>query len=71
MGLRHARRAAQERGLTTSLTLKVDVYALEVRGQRQDWPEKTSRGHGWLPRKDAALLVDEPELVSLLMKFEP
>jgi 8-oxo-dGTP pyrophosphatase MutT (NUDIX family) len=51
--------------------LKVDVYALEVRGQRQDWPEKTSRGHGWLPRKDAALLVDEPELVSLLMKFEP
>src|ERR1700722_16469990 len=31
--------------------LKVDVYALEVRGQRQDWPERTSRRYGWLPRR--------------------
>ncbi|HLH50301.1 MAG TPA: NUDIX hydrolase [Roseiarcus sp.] len=49
--------------------LKVDVYALEVRKQRPDWPEKGSRRLGWLRPEDAATLVDEPGLVTLIERF--
>jgi len=49
--------------------LMVDVYALEVRKQRPDWPEKGSRKSGWVSVADAATLVDEPGLVALLGKF--
>jgi len=51
--------------------LKVEVYPLEVRKQRADWPEKNSRKSGWLTRQDAATLVDEPGLIALLNKFRP
>ena len=51
--------------------LKVEVYPLEVRKQRPDWPEMNSRKSGWLSREDAATLVDEPGLVTLLRKFRP
>jgi 8-oxo-dGTP pyrophosphatase MutT (NUDIX family) len=51
--------------------LRVDIYALEVRKQRADWPEKNSRKSGWLSREDAATLVDEPGLIALLDKFRP
>jgi len=50
--------------------LKVDVYALEVRDQRTDWPEKSARKSEWLSRKDAAKLVKEPGLVALLKEFQ-
>jgi 8-oxo-dGTP pyrophosphatase MutT (NUDIX family) len=46
--------------------LRVEVYPLEVRGQAPDWPEKNARRCVWLSPKGAALLVDEPGLVSLL-----
>ena len=49
--------------------LKVEVYALEVREQREDWPEKNSRRCGWLSPKDAATLVDEPGLMALIQGF--
>jgi 8-oxo-dGTP pyrophosphatase MutT (NUDIX family) len=45
--------------------LKVDVYPLEVRDQRTDWPEKGSRKWGWFNLDAAAALVSEPGLVSL------
>jgi 8-oxo-dGTP pyrophosphatase MutT (NUDIX family) len=51
--------------------LRVDVYALEVRKQQPDWPEKASRKSGWVSVADAATLVDEPGLVALLGKFRP
>jgi 8-oxo-dGTP pyrophosphatase MutT (NUDIX family) len=51
--------------------LKVEVYPLEVRKQRPDWPEKNSRKSGWLSREDAVTLVDEPGLITLLGKFRP
>jgi 8-oxo-dGTP pyrophosphatase MutT (NUDIX family) len=51
--------------------LRVDVYALEVRKQQPDWPEKGSRKSGWTSAVDAATLVDEPGLVALLAKFRP
>jgi 8-oxo-dGTP pyrophosphatase MutT (NUDIX family) len=50
--------------------LKVDVYALEVRDQRTDWPEKSARRSGWQSRKQAAKLVKEPGLVALLKEFQ-
>ncbi|HEV3043893.1 MAG TPA: NUDIX hydrolase [Roseiarcus sp.] len=49
--------------------LKVDVYALEVRQQRADWPEKNARKSGWLSKEEAAKRVDEPGLVALLKEF--
>ena len=49
--------------------LSVDVYALEVRGQRSEWPEKGSRRVGWLKQKDASTLVDEPSLTALIESF--
>jgi 8-oxo-dGTP pyrophosphatase MutT (NUDIX family) len=51
--------------------VKVEVYALEVRDQREEWPEKNSRRYGWLSLNDAAMLVDEPGLVALLLRFQP
>ena len=49
--------------------LTVDVYLLEVREQREEWPEKGSRRLGWLKQKDAAALVDEPGLRTLIERF--
>jgi hypothetical protein len=49
--------------------LKVEVYPLEVQKQRPNWPEKGSRRLGWLSKKDAAALVDEPELITLIQRF--
>jgi 8-oxo-dGTP pyrophosphatase MutT (NUDIX family) len=49
--------------------LTVEVYPLEVREQRSDWPEKGSRKLGWLKPIDAAKLVDEPGLITLIEQF--
>lgn len=49
--------------------LQVLVYPLEVTKQRGDWPEKGQRRMAWLSAEDAALLVDEPELASLIRSF--
>jgi 8-oxo-dGTP pyrophosphatase MutT (NUDIX family) len=49
--------------------LKVDVYTLEVRDQRTDWPEKGARKWGWHKLDHATALVSEPGLVSLLKSF--
>ncbi len=49
--------------------VEVDVYPLKVREQLHDWPERSERVYKWMPANDAALLVDEPQLVSLLREF--
>jgi 8-oxo-dGTP pyrophosphatase MutT (NUDIX family) len=51
--------------------IKVDVYLLEVSEQLKIWAEKHSRSTAWLSPKSAALLVDEPMLVTLIENFEP
>jgi 8-oxo-dGTP pyrophosphatase MutT (NUDIX family) len=48
----------------------VEVYAIEVTAERQDWKERRSRRRAWLTAEQAARLVDEPELVSLLKDAE-
>jgi len=51
--------------------VRVSVYALEVVHEHEDWPERTLREKLWIPPKDAARLVDEPELREMLAAFEP
>ncbi len=51
--------------------VRVDVYPLDVQEQAEDWPEKSERDYVWLPPEDAALLVDEPRLKSILAEFRP
>jgi ADP-ribose pyrophosphatase YjhB (NUDIX family) len=51
--------------------VRVQVYGLEVIGERDFWPEKGQRERLWIAPGEAAGLVDEPELVVLLAKFRP
>ncbi|RWA64557.1 NUDIX hydrolase [Mesorhizobium sp.] len=44
----------------------VVVYLLEVTEEMADWQEAANRQRAWLPAADAALLIDEPELSTLL-----
>lgn len=44
----------------------VDVYPLLVEETLKKWKERRQRKRAWLRPDDAALLVDEPALVSLL-----
>jgi 8-oxo-dGTP pyrophosphatase MutT (NUDIX family) len=44
----------------------VDVFALHVTGQLDDWPEKGARELLWLPPEQAAAKVSEPGLRQLL-----
>lgn len=47
----------------------VDVFALEVTGQLDEWPEKGAREIQWLSPQDAATKVSEPGLRELLRGF--
>lgn len=49
--------------------VKVAVYPLEVERQLDDWPERHERAHKWLSPEDAATLIDEPELGTLIREF--
>ena len=44
----------------------VVVYLLEVTEEMGNWQEASDRQRAWLPPADAALLIDEPELSTLL-----
>jgi 8-oxo-dGTP pyrophosphatase MutT (NUDIX family) len=46
--------------------VRVTVYLLEVTGMLEDWPEKNERERAWFTLADAARVVPEPELKSLL-----
>ena len=50
--------------------VRVMVYPLEVREERDIWPEMAERDRNWTTPADAASLVDEPELKALLAKFK-
>ena len=49
----------------------VDLYGLEVTVEHSDWKERAERERVWLPRDEAARLVDEPDLQALIAAFEP
>lgn len=46
---------------------KVDVFALKVRTELDSWKEQGQRERRWFPRAEAAALVDEPELRTLIL----
>jgi len=50
--------------------VRVMVYPMEVREQRDKWPEQGQRDRLWTDPAEAAGLVDEPELKTLLAKFK-
>ena len=47
------------------------VYPLKVKKVLKDWPEKKERERKWLSRKKAAALVDDPELSTIILNFDP
>jgi len=47
----------------------VDVYSLEVTENLADWPECDQRQRVWMRLEDAAVVVDEPGLASILQSF--
>jgi 8-oxo-dGTP pyrophosphatase MutT (NUDIX family) len=51
--------------------VNVAVYALEVETESPKWREAGQREKQWLTAEQAAMLVDEPELVSLIAGFTP
>jgi 8-oxo-dGTP pyrophosphatase MutT (NUDIX family) len=45
---------------------EVEVYALEVEVEREEWPERHQRERRWFAPEEAAAAVDEPGLAALL-----
>jgi 8-oxo-dGTP pyrophosphatase MutT (NUDIX family) len=60
--LRRAKRAK-------AVPCEVAVFALQVKQQLDDWPEKGQRERRWFSPAEAALLVDEGSLVTLLLEL--
>ena len=50
--------------------VRVLVYPLEVREMASDWPEIGQRAHRWVAPEEAADMVDEPDLKTLLAAFK-
>lgn len=55
---------------TRFVRVDVTVYLLAVTEERADWQERGSRQRSWLSPADAALLIDEPELATLVAALE-
>lgn len=47
----------------------VDVFALEVTKQLEEWPEKNARRMAWMPLEQAIVMVSEPGLRQMLRDF--
>ena len=52
-----------------AVSCEVAVFALRVNQQLDDWPEKGQRERCWFSPAQAALLVEEVNLVTLLLEF--
>jgi hypothetical protein len=50
--------------------IDVTVYLLAVTEERADWREIGSRQRAWLSPADAATLIDEPELATLVATLQ-
>ena len=56
---------------TSFVRVDVTVYLLAVPEEREDWRERNARQRAWLSPADAALLIDEPELATLVAALQP
>lgn len=52
-----------------SVYCRVEVFALQVEGQKKRWPEKNERATRWFPCALAAQQVDEPQLQEIIRAF--
>ncbi|MDR4306291.1 NUDIX hydrolase [Chelatococcus sambhunathii] len=52
-----------------SQAVRVELFAMAVNEQADDWPERAERIREWYPHARAAELVEEPELRELLAVF--
>ncbi|MGI9390673.1 MAG: NUDIX hydrolase [Boseongicola sp.] len=55
----------------SNLPCVVAVFPVNVSALKKNWPEKDYRKRKWYSLKKAATLVDEPELATILGKFDP
>ncbi len=55
----------------SNLPCMVALFPVKVTSLANDWPEKSERKRRWFSLKKAASLVQEPELSSILKKFDP
>ncbi len=51
------------------LPVRTEVFAAEVQELRSDYPEAKERQRAWFTPKEAAELVDEPQLQDILRAF--
>ncbi|MCB1383563.1 MAG: NUDIX hydrolase [Notoacmeibacter sp.] len=48
---------------------EVRVFAMQVKDQRKNWPERGERERKWFSPQEAAALVMEPDLAELIADF--
>lgn len=48
---------------------RVDVFAMQVKEQRRNWPEKSQRKTRWFTLEQAAMAVSDQELGELLLNW--
>ena len=53
----------------SSVACEVEVFPLEVKGQRERWPEQGERDSKWFGINEAAAAVAEPELARMMRSF--
>lgn len=56
-------------GLESGTPLSIEMYALEVDQQFDDWPEKGERRRRWVTLAEARRLLSEPGLVAMAEKI--
>lgn len=62
---------SKETGEHGALPCLAMVFAIEVQDLAKTYPEVAERKRRWVTRKEAAKLVDEPELSRILRDFDP
>lgn len=55
---------------TSFVHVEVTAFLIEVTDEIEDWQEAGARQRAWLRPADAALLIDEPELSTLIRKLD-
>lgn len=60
---------AYAKRLSPRLTVRcrADVFLLHVERQLDEWPEKSQRQRRWLAPREAARLVDDPDLAAVIL----
>ena len=58
-------------GENDDLPCVVATFPIKVKKLAKDYPEADERDRKWFSPKEAASLVDEPELATMIKKFKP